>query len=180
MRMSRVLFSLFLLPWALFSLTMGVVLVGADARMWPVGLFFGGLALLLFRAMKILLQEAGLLKLPRRRYPNDPLPTALHELERTAICDAAELRRVKIVGKLRLAGKPLTAPLSSRPCCYFDARVFDENGERMLRETGGCDFFVDDGTGRALVRIKAAHPIVKLDASYRSQGGRVTSRQAAL
>jgi hypothetical protein len=115
--------------------------------------------------------------LVRRRLFIDPLPPELQRMKRVPIRDAAELKRVMIVGKVRMAQK-LKAPLSERPCCWYDARVYDESGVTIARETAGRDFFVDDGTGRALV--KGADAIVKLDAVYRSENGRATSRQIGL
>jgi hypothetical protein len=119
----------------------------------------------------------------RRGSAIDPLPPELGQVARVAIHEVAEHRRVKIVGKLRLASRPLTAPLSGRPCAFFDARVTRKNAsqsELIARETDGQDFFVEDSTGRALIRLASAQVIVKLDARYESRGGRVTSRQRAL
>jgi hypothetical protein len=103
----------------------------------------------------------------------------IDRMPRVAIRDAGEHRRVKIVGKVRLAGKKLEAPLSQRPCTFYDARVDDESGN-LLRETQGYDFFVEDESGMALVKLEAATVVVKLDARYESEGLRATSHQEAL
>jgi hypothetical protein len=115
----------------------------------------------------------------KQRYPIDELPDEIGRLPRVLIRDVAPQRRTRIVGKVRLLGEPLAAPLSARPCCAWDARVADGSNAELLREIGKQDFVVEDETGRALVRAETARIIVKRDGSYQSQGRQATSPQEA-
>lgn len=87
---------------------------------------------------------------------------------------------MKIVGKVRILGTPLVAPLTERPCAFFDAVAENYAGVVIARETFGHDFLVEDDTGLALVRVKSAQVVVKLDACYESDTTQATSRQWAL
>jgi hypothetical protein len=86
---------------------------------------------------------------------------------------------VRIIGKVRIAGRPLRAPLSERPCAFFDARIEDERRE-LVQHSEGQDFFVEHAGGRDLVCIDYVRVRVKLDAEYFSSGAQATSRQKAL
>jgi hypothetical protein len=123
-------------------------------------------------------QNAGAGPALRRWWSRRP-SSEIDRMPSVTIRNAGEHRRVKVVGKVRLAGTKLMAPLSQRPCTFYDARVDDESGN-IVRETQGVDFFVEDDSGLALVRIDAATVVVKLDARYESEGLRATSHQEAL
>jgi len=126
-----------------------------------------------------LLVVAWRMRRRREAYELDPLPPEMEKLAPVPIRQVTDNRRVKIVGKLRFVGAPLPAPLSGRPCAFCDVRASDDNGVIVASESEGCDFYVDDGTGRAIICVSVARVFVKLDARYRSHGRQVTSRQAA-
>jgi hypothetical protein len=108
----------------------------------------------------------------------DPLPREIRQLPRSLIGDVSEHHRVKIVGKVRLLDE-LSAPLSARPCTFYDVRVQDPMGVRIASETRGRDFLIEDDSGCALVRMAAAQVFIRLDARYESVGTQATSRQTA-
>jgi hypothetical protein len=177
-RLKRALLALLVLPWALLGVLLTVD--GLTQGIWILPAMLAVLTFVLLRATVLLFGPEPPLRRARRAPIIDPLPRLLRQLPRVTIRDAAEGKQVLIVGKARPRDKPLTAPLSHRPACFYDARVYGERGAPVARETGGCDFFVEDDTGRALIRVKSARPIVKLDAVYRSYDQWATSRQLAL
>jgi hypothetical protein len=74
-----------------------------------------------------------------------------------------------------LDGAPLVAPLTGRPCAYYEAIVeeYRSTGKRgswypVIREQQGQDFLLDDGQGTA--RVIMAHASVALvkDTHFRS------------
>lgn len=78
----------------------------------------------------------------------------------------------KIVGRLDYAGKPLKAPLTGRRCAQYVVEVEEQgdSGEwhRLTKEEDRRDFFLDDGTGEALVKLQGARIAVTKDRKYRS------------
>jgi hypothetical protein len=69
---------------------------------------------------------------------------------------------VKITGRVTCAGVPLTAPLTKRPCVYYEVVVedfihpgMDGRDTDVVEETQSIDFFLSDETGRALIRSQA-------------------------
>jgi hypothetical protein len=92
------------------------------------------------------------------------------------IRDVSQGELVKIVGRIEPHAPVLTAPLSGRSCSYFEAvveeRVSRKNstGWRVrIRETDVREFFVVDGTGRALVEVANAH-VVAVQDHHQSSG----------
>ncbi len=87
---------------------------------------------------------------------------------------AAREGPVKIAGKLRLWGKPMLAPLSRRPCALYDAQVHERSNRTdvlVIHDRLAVDFFVEDATGKALVRAapgKQLELVIVQDARYRS------------
>src|SRR5262249_27565279 len=90
---------------------------------------------------------------------------AARRASRTPIRDAGEGSPILIVGTIRFYRGALEARLTGRRCCFYQAR-FDEpipklgfgvrNSWSMSTEEKGCDFILEDGTGKALVRIDSA------------------------
>jgi hypothetical protein len=76
-----------------------------------------------------------------------------------AIKDAPEAALVKIVGTVSTIGEPLEAPLSGQPCAAWMVSIEEigsEGGLRTVLEDVECrPFYIDDGTGKALVRPSA-------------------------
>jgi hypothetical protein len=66
----------------------------------------------------------------------------------------------KIVGTMLPVGQPLISPVSGRRCAYYFT-VVEMNGVEVIRESRWQDFAVDDGTGKALVRIDKAMVLVR-------------------
>lgn len=93
------------------------------------------------------------------------LKRRLRRMRPEDIATVREGRLVKIVGTLALAGPPLAAPVSGRPCVYFHVwyevlRTVIVQGARVeewgpgMELTDACDFLVTDATGTALVRAR--------------------------
>lgn len=94
----------------------------------------------------------------------------LKKLPRTLLRDQP-LGEVKIVGKIRLLGPPLVAPLSGRECCAYRFTVIEPDPESadkvLVNETKHQDFLVVDDTGQAVVRMSLSEPVLDLDCTER-------------
>lgn len=84
----------------------------------------------------------------------------------------------KIIGQVEYGDVPLIAPLSGRPCAYYEATVEQGNEDRwvlLARAARGCRFQVRDGSGVAVVEPEHARVfIVKDYQNYVSPGGEAT------
>jgi hypothetical protein len=74
-----------------------------------------------------------------------------------------------------LGDAPLIAPLTGRPCAYYEAIVeeYRSSGRsgswyRVIQEHQGQDFLLDDGQGTARVSMAAATVALAKDAHFRS------------
>lgn len=87
---------------------------------------------------------------------------------RLAISDVKTHTIVKVIGRLRYLGVPLTAPLTGRTCAYYSAVVTHHLG-LAVRDDDRRDFLIEDGTGRAIVRLRSdpAAVTVTKDANFR-------------
>jgi hypothetical protein len=77
----------------------------------------------------------------------------------TRIADAAE-GPIEITGRVISVAEPMPAPLSGRPCAYYEV-VISGPGMWGAEARGPCavrEFEIDDGTGRALVRVPPVGP----------------------
>jgi hypothetical protein len=99
---------------------------------------------------------------------------ALRNAPRVTIAEFPEGTPARIVGRVE-EGEQLTAPLSGRPCVFYDAIVqqYRSSGRSgswhtVIRESRGIPFALDDGTGRALVDPTAARLAVEKDSTTRS------------
>lgn len=103
-------------------------------------------------------KEATSLRLELRRIPRTPI--------RIVQADAL----VKVRGFVALEGPAVAAPVTGAPCAVYcvDAKLVriwelgddlgrDWRSSALPRETGGRDLILDDGTGRARVRVEHAH-----------------------
>ena len=90
-------------------------------------------------------------------------------LRATPVCPLAQLTAHdagRVVGKARAYRETLDAPLTGRKCLYYEVIVNQKSGKhwhRILRETQGVEFLVDDGTGKALVDPNRAEVVVTID-----------------
>lgn len=92
---------------------------------------------------------------------------ALARQPRVDIRDARD-GRVKLVGRARLIGAGLTAPLTGRRCACYDVTVYqldaDGGATKVAAESHGVPFLVDDGTGVAHVDPADAELVLVHDA----------------
>lgn len=93
---------------------------------------------------------------------------AICRKEQISIADFPMGGRARIGGRVSYAGPPITAPLSGRPCAFYELLI-EEAGRRdniwrtVLRETEGTDFVVQDRSGKALVRAQGSRIAVVKD-----------------
>lgn len=100
---------------------------------------------------------------------------ALRAAQKVPIAEARTREVVKITGRVRAPGQALRAPLSQRPCVYFETIVeeYRSSGKsgrwvEIIRETDGMDFLLEDGTGKALVRAGEMKVLAVKDHERRS------------
>jgi len=117
----------------------------------PVGLFFA---------------VAAVVAAIRHRYvtPTGRIRRAMRAVPRTAVASAEEGTDVRLVGRVVTRGEPLRAPISGSRCAVYDVLVrfrgsraavsFD--GGHVLHDSEVKDFYLDDGTGKVLVRTEGA------------------------
>ncbi len=77
----------------------------------------------------------------------------------------------KIVGTARPAAEPLTGPISGRPCVFYVVSVVQDHGKSsstIIHEVRGVPFYLEDGTGRALVDPQGAEVVLEQDFSTSS------------
>jgi hypothetical protein len=87
-----------------------------------------------------------------------------------AIKDVLNHQMVKVSGKLRIVGEPLTAPLTGRACACYSVTV-ERPGELLILDQDGRDFLLDDGTAVALVRVATRGTRVVLTKDSRRWAG---------
>jgi hypothetical protein len=97
-----------------------------------------------------------------------PRGQAIRAARRLAVTDIRQVGEgspVLIVGRVRLAKSSLRTPFLNTPCCFYEATCgYDETNPDPSATYGGsrdgvtehqvCDFFLKDGTGKALVRVR--------------------------
>ncbi|HEX2571680.1 MAG TPA: DUF3592 domain-containing protein [Polyangia bacterium] len=98
---------------------------------------------------------------------------ALKKVVATSIRDVQVGQRVKIVGRLVHGENALTAPLSGRSCACYRVTVTeagDDCDHQVLDEIRSADFFVEDGSGKALVRLSGRAQLIIVEDVHRSSG----------
>lgn len=100
----------------------------------------------------------------RRRLKRAPLRTTAEFPENTV---------GTVQGTLRyLEDAPLVAPLSGRPCAYYEVVVEESRGKselrEIIRESEGRDFLLEDAHGRARVHMHGYEVLVVEDVHLRS------------
>ncbi len=96
---------------------------------------------------------------------------ALRGVRRSDVATAPEGRMTKVVGVIDYVGEPLRAPISGRPCAGYEVTVWLEGkngGDRILRDAAQTDFWLNDGTGTALIRMKDARSQIHWDTTKKS------------
>lgn len=95
---------------------------------------------------------------------------ALRAARRVPIAEVREGEVVRVTGRVRGVSELLRAPLSGRPCVFFEVTVeeYRSSGKsgrwvRILREQEAMDFLVEDGTGKALVRADGMRVLAQRD-----------------
>lgn len=117
-----------------------------------IPLFFGGIALLRY-------WFSAAAKLRR----------AIGDVRVTSIRDARAGELVRITGKIRPIGEPLRSPITGRSCVAFRSTLEESGGVKgtqwreVLREIEAVDFFLEDTTGRALIRTDAFEMLITDD-----------------
>ncbi len=82
----------------------------------------------------------------------------------------AQSGRVKLVGRVRFKSAGLSAPLSGRRCAAYHVTVEEMTSDNpeLIRETHADDFYIEDETGRALVRVAHRRLELMRDRRYQS------------
>jgi hypothetical protein len=103
------------------------------------------------------------------------------ELPRTRLADAKHWQVVRVVGNLRLVSPPLRAPSSGRECAAFrEQRRGLSKTWWWINEVQARDFIIDDGSGRALVRIGRAIVLAAANEVIAERGWRGTLVEAII
>jgi hypothetical protein len=87
---------------------------------------------------------------------------AMRRLRVRAIAEAKTGEHVRLVG-VAMVPEPVAAPLTGRPCAVWRVLVEDDRRRVLVDETWAVDFFLADGTGKALVRTDHLRAILVED-----------------
>lgn len=116
------------------------------------------LATLGFVALIVALTAVSMRHEVRRRSESEEsrVRRLLSQTVRSSIAKAKEGLTVKIFGHVRSAGGSLEAPLTGEPCVLYDVQteVLTRRGtwETELVDRKALEFYVEDASGRALIR----------------------------
>jgi hypothetical protein len=99
-------------------------------------------ALIVRRIVSVRVPENHAVQMERHRYA--PI----------RIRDAVE-GPIEITGRVRAVAEPMAAPLSGRPCAYYQVVISGPGmwGAAFRGPRAACELEIDDGTGRALVHV---------------------------
>ncbi len=108
--------------------------------------------------------------------PEAKIRRTLKEARPVPISEAQAGQVVRIIGAVKPIGEPLRAPLSGKPCVFFEVTVEEHRSDgsktgswtEIIRETDVADFLVEDGTGRALVKTNAMKVLPVKDTELQS------------
>lgn len=110
---------------------------------------------------------------------------ALRRARTTPIAEVQDGTIARITGRVRIEGEPLRAPFTARECAAWtvdvDAKALEHHGplvQKALRDQDSRSFYVEDETGRALV--KAVTPKMALVDDFRVESGRLDPAEAVL
>lgn len=87
---------------------------------------------------------------------------------------------VEIAGRAQAAEPPLTAPLSRKPCVWYQFEVYEKTGDNKwsLQDAGTSEtpFVVQDATGRCVVAPRGAEVVTSNERTWTSGSYRYTER----
>lgn len=98
----------------------------------------------------------------------------LRGAKRVDIASVRDGQLVKISGRLELYAPALQAPLTGRPCAFFETLLEEYSGGKhkrwrvRVRESDAREFLVVDGTGKALIETASLRVAVVRDGHRRS------------
>ena len=100
---------------------------------------------------------------------------ALRNAKRVRVADCPDCGNAKFVGTLVYADETLIAPLTGRRCAFYEVIVeeYRSSGDsshwyQIIRDVESKDFFLEDSSGRALVRVATAEVMVVKDSHSKS------------
>jgi hypothetical protein len=133
-------------------------------------------------AVAVLIPLGALVRaLYRRRY--NEITRAIEDAPRRVVSAAMSGEVVRVTGEVR-AMELIEAPLTGRPCVYYSVVVLEsiEQGEggttrAVVEDSAGRDFFIEDGSGHAIVRISGARvAATRNQTRFGSGGGEASER----
>lgn len=99
----------------------------------------------------------------------------LKKSDRVEIAQFPDGASAKVVGAVVVENQHLNAPLTGRPCVYYEARVeeYKSRGKSgswvtVIREVAGVPFFVRDSSGEALIDPSGANVAIDTDSKTKS------------
>lgn len=104
----------------------------------------------------------------------------LAEAPPTRVRDVVDGSVVRLVGTVKLLGEPNLAPLSQRPCTYYDLLVTEgrfAGGRPLVQKATGFVFLLVDETGSARVTVESAEVEVVRDVIQQSGGATQATRR---
>ncbi|MBA3456499.1 MAG: hypothetical protein H0T42_25645 [Deltaproteobacteria bacterium] len=89
----------------------------------------------------------------------------LRKARRWSLAELPEGTFGKVVGTARIFEDTLTAPISGRPCVFYQIVVSydDARSSQLLKEAIGVPFIIEDETGRAVVDPRGAEVLLVQD-----------------
>jgi hypothetical protein len=100
---------------------------------------------------------------------NERIRRLMRRARTIPIRDVRDGQVAKVVGRVRPPGDPLIAPLTGRPCIYWEIEVTEWEGthaRQITRTHDQRDFLIDDGSGRALIQLRRAAIAARVDARW--------------
>ena len=102
------------------------------------------------------------------RQPDARIKRQLRKVPSASISTLAEGAFARVVGNAHLAGEPLIAPLSGRPCAYYSVVVEKSDAMRgtqywvpVISERRAVPFVLGDGTGYVTVDATDAEALLR-------------------
>jgi hypothetical protein len=118
--------------------------------------------------------------------PKHTILRALKKTRRKPIISVREGEYVKIVGNAKSEDAPLLAPLSKRPCVFYEvevAQVTSEDSETIIHDIQFQDFYIQAGTDSALIqlnRLREKEKLIHLVADHTAKSGTFKKADATL
>jgi hypothetical protein len=108
------------------------------------------------------------------------------KVRRQPINSVREGEYVKIIGNAKNINEPLLAPLSKRPCVFYEVEVEhirSEDSETIIHDIQFQDFYIQSGTDSALVplnRLQDPAKLIHLVADHTAKSGMLKNTDANL